>query len=115
FEPWRCCGTPAGALRHPDQLRDAEVEWLPAIVPGTVAATLRAAAKWDISQPLNADDKDWWYHTVFTAPISPEAKCRLCLDGLATLAEVWLNGECVLGTDNMFRGYQLELSPYLRP
>jgi beta-mannosidase len=81
-------------------------------VPGTVAAALHAAGKWDYDRPADLDGQDWWYRTTFDAPDLPE--CRLCLDGLATLAEIWLNGRLLLTTDNMFRAYQIDVAPYLQ-
>src|SRR5205085_2920530 len=80
------------AITHPAQLENAT--WLLAVVPGTVAAALSAAERWSLGQPLDADAHDWWYRTTFAAPQSASDRpCHLCLDGLATLAEVWLNGQ----------------------
>jgi beta-mannosidase len=115
FAPWFFCASPPGAILRPEQLEEAKLEWLPAVVPGTVAMALRAAGRWELDRPLNADDHDWWYRTEFAAPASRERHCRLVLDGLATLAEVWLNGECILSSKNMFRRYQIDLAPYLQP
>jgi len=38
----------------------------------------------------------------------------LCFDGLSTLAEVWLNGECMLNANNMFRSYRVDVAQRLR-
>lgn len=114
FGPWACCAQTPGAILHPDQLADVHAECFPASVPGTVAAALEAAGRWDITQPLDADASDWWYRTTFEAPAAPDNQpCYLCCDGLATLAEVWLNGEHLLTTDNMFRAHRLEISKHL--
>src|SRR5688572_20529365 len=94
FAAWKCYAQPAASLRHPDQLAGVSAEWLSAPVPGTVALALRAANQWDIDQPWTADAKDWWYRTTFSAPTA--SPCYLCFDGLATLAEVWLNGTSIL-------------------
>lgn len=110
FAPWSCCAQPAGAITHPEQL-PADAAWLPAVVPGTVAAALQAAGQWDMNAPRDLDAEDWWFRTTFAAP---DDTCRLCFDGLATLAEVWLNGRRVLATDNMFRAYQVDVRPVLR-
>jgi beta-mannosidase len=112
--PWSCCARPPGAITHPDQLRGDPSNWLPAPVPGTVAAALRAAGRWDFNRPIDLDAQDWWYHTTFVAPeVRADHPCHLCLDGLATLAEVWLNGHRVLATDNMFRAYRVDVAPHL--
>lgn len=108
--PWACCATSPGAVSHPDQL-GPHLDWLPATVPGTAAAALRAAGRWDFDRPADLDGQDWWFRTTFRAPGGP---CRLCLDGLATLAEVWLNGRLLLTTTNMFRGHSIDVGPHLR-
>ena len=103
FETWSCCEQPPGSITHPEQLVNARPDWLPAAVPGTVAGTLRSQGRWDISQPLDADARDWWYRTAFAARDIPAGQpCYLCFDGLATLAEVWLNGHRLFSSDNMF-------------
>jgi beta-mannosidase len=116
FANWSCCALPPGAVTHPDQLPAVASAWLPAPVPGTVAEALQAGGRWDFSRPADLDADDWWYCTAFTAPDFPAGHpCYLCFDGLATLAEVWLNGQRLLTTDNMFRAYRVDVGPYLRP
>ncbi len=112
FEPWSCCAQPPGTISHPDQLRDARPRWFPTTVPGTVVEALHAGGAWSFERPVDPDAEDWWYRTTFAALQSQP--CHLCLDGLATLAEVWLNGRRLLSTDNMFRAYRLDVAPHLR-
>jgi beta-mannosidase len=114
FAAWSCCAQPAASITHPDHLQETPADWLPAIVPGTVASTLHANGQWDINQPLDADGKDWWYRTSFPAPSIQGGLCFLCLDGLATLAEVWLNGHHLVTTDNMFRAYRIDIAAQLQ-
>jgi beta-mannosidase len=111
--PWSFCEQPPGSIPHPDQLEHAKADWFPAIVPGTVASALQACGRWNLDKPLDADAKDWWYRTSFAAPTPPRHGCYLCFDGLATLAEVWVNGVSVLTVDNMFRAYRVDIAPYL--
>ncbi len=98
-------------VTHPDQLAPVQ-NWLPAIVPGTVAEALAGAGQWHLGAAHDFDACDWWYRTTFP---HADGACRLRLDGLATLAEIWLNGEKLLSTDNMFRGYQLDITSRVRP
>lgn len=108
---WSCCAQPPGAVAHPDQLPSSAC-WLPAEAPGTVAQAVQAAQQAGLSQPRDLDADDWWYRTTFRA----SGSCgRLCFDGLATLAEVWLNGVPVLMADNMFRAYSVDIGAALRP
>jgi beta-mannosidase len=114
FEPWFCCAQPAGAIAEPADLLAAKPDWLPASVPGTAASALRDSGRWSFDQPFDLDAHDWWYRTTFEATEAAQQTCHLCFDGLATLAEVWLNGQRLLATDNMFRSYRVEISNQLQ-
>ena len=115
FEPWSCCALPSSAIPDPAQLQSTSLDWLPATVPGTAASALRASGRWDFQKPIDIDNLDWWYRTTFASPDRSAARrCNLCFDGLATLAEVWLNGVRLLTTDNMFRAYRLDIAPHLQ-
>lgn len=95
-------GTPAGEVQDPAGL--GAREWRPAIVPGTVAQALEL----DLDHPGDLDGRDWWYRCVFDAA---ERAAVLELDGLATVAEAWLNGTKVLQSTNMFRGWRVLVQP----
>jgi len=113
--PWDCCAHAPGVVIRPEQLAGANGEWLAAAVPGTVAETLRAGGRWDQQRPPEIDALDWWYRSAFAVSADSIGQlCILCFDGLATLADIWLNGERLLATDNMFRGYQLDVTSLLR-
>jgi beta-mannosidase len=71
-------------------------------VPGTAAQALRDAGQWHLKAPTPLHNQDVWYRTRFVAGGSR----TLRLHGLATLAEVWLNGECLLRSDNMFLAHE---------
>src|SRR5205085_10313485 len=98
--------------------------WLPAQVPGCVHLDLLRAGR--IPDPfygLNelavqwVGERDWLYRASFELP--PEAlaapRADLCFDGLDTFATVWLNGEQVLVSDNMFVPQRLPARQWLRP
>ncbi len=88
-------------------LTTARNGWQPALVPGTVAAAL-VAAGYDADAIGDLDAWDWWYRCRFELPRGgPDESTFLRLDGLATVAEVWLNGEPLLMSDSMFRRYSL--------
>jgi beta-mannosidase len=82
--------------------------WVDAAVPGTVASALQA----DLDNPERFDTHEWTYRVTFAAPQAP--RCYLRLDGLATLAEVFLNGEKILESRNMFRGHRVDVGARLK-
>ncbi len=86
-------------------------EWLVAHCPGTVASAFRARKAWDWSSTRAFDACEWWYRVRFaSAPCAADEALWLGLDGLATLADVWLNGVHVLRSENMFLAHELDVS-----
>ncbi len=109
---WECSAQRAGSVTHPDQLSVTASEWISAQVPGTVASALDTAGRWDINAPLDIDAHDWWYRARFSAP-QVDVPCYLDCAGLATLAEIWLNGQLIATTDNMFRSWRFDVTMLL--
>ena len=85
--------------------------WQPARVPGTAAEVLA-----DAGQPAgDLDAEDWWFKTTFTAATAgPGEEVVLCLDGIATLAEVFLDGDLLLSSESMFERHEIEVGDRLR-
>jgi beta-mannosidase len=85
------------------------------LVPGTVAASLRESGRWSLdSAPRQFDAQDWWYRTRFTAePAAAGERVILGFDGLATLADVWLNGVLLLNSTNMFVEHRCDVGALL--
>ena len=75
--------------------------WIAAPVPGTAAEAL----KLDAMAPTPLHDKDVWYRTRFTGA----GRRVLRFEGLAVIAEVWLNGAKILDSDNMFLAHDVEV------
>ncbi len=94
--------TPPGAATRPGEL-PASLEWIPAPVPGTVAQALEAAGLWSRARPTPLHDRDAWYRL----HLAHQGRCTLVLDGLATLAEVWLDDRLLLRSESMFRAHRL--------
>lgn len=97
---WQLAATAADSISF-EQLNAAGLQWRDAIVPGTLASSLHP----DLNEPGNYDRRDWWYRVTFAAPAghgSQGVRHRLRFEGLATLADVWLNGHPLLSTRNMF-------------
>src|SRR5690242_11284666 len=100
---WTAQATPAGTVLDPTALATSVAPAVPAAVPGTVAGALRAAGRWSFEATADFEADDWWFETRFEAVrVAPGERAALRFDGLATLAEVWLNGERILESDSMF-------------
>lgn len=95
-DAWECACTEAGTACSPGEL--PRLEWLPAPVPGTFALALRRAGRWDGLAELKLDQHDIWYRTSFAGGGDE----ILHFQGLATIADVWLNGIRLFSSDNMF-------------
>ena len=89
--------------------------WSPARVPGTAAGVARDAGLWRPGEPHDFDAEDWWFRTSFEAePLAPGEEVGLRLDGIATVAEVYLNGELVLESTSMFAPHILDVGERLK-
>jgi len=95
---WECAAAPPGRVQTPADL-DEIVHWWPAVVPGTAAGALRAAGAPD-ADVRDYDAEDWFFRTEF---VSPAGDWLLSADGLATVADVWVDGAFVVHSENMFR------------
>jgi beta-mannosidase len=110
---WQTAATLPGACADPRSIDS--LDWLPASVPGTAAAALRSAGAWRAGESYDFDAQDWWFRTSFDAePASQDEQAVLCLDGIATVAEVHLNGEHLLDSDSMFLAHAVDVSSALR-
>jgi beta-mannosidase len=99
------------ALTEPDVFASSlstghQWDYVPVKVPGTAAGALAAAGRYDPDNPAPLHDNDIWYEAWFDA--EPGAY-RLCFDGLATIAEVFLNDVRVLESWNMFRKFHVHV------
>ncbi|MDQ6696898.1 MAG: glycoside hydrolase family 2 protein, partial [Actinomycetota bacterium] len=110
-EGWSCASTEAGEVEDPSGLAKCALRWWPATVPGTVAGALRASGEWqwgyDDEQLL--DGRDWWFRCRFPHP-DDGGPWDLELGGMATLADVWLNGEHRCHSENMFRSHRVAVA-----
>jgi beta-mannosidase len=102
---WQVAATPPGAVEDPAALERSGVSFITAAAPTTAAAAVRAAG-WSLDGPARRfDAEDWWFRTKLP-PIGPavtaEDEIALVFEGLATVADVWLDGEPLLSSANMF-------------
>ncbi|NJN79294.1 MAG: glycoside hydrolase family 2 protein [Anaerolineales bacterium] len=73
-------------------------------VPATIAS---------LTNETDIEKFDWWYFTEFEFNQTGK-KHILIFDGLATLAEIWLNDEKILTTENMFLQYKVDVTEKLK-
>jgi beta-mannosidase len=107
---WAVACTPPGAAD--ERLGDLEERFVPCTAPVTGAAALAAAGAPAVEDP---DAHDWWFRCRFaTTPATPDEEVLLRLDGLATVARVWLNGEHVLSCDDMHVEHEVGVTGLLR-
>lgn len=111
---WELTSLPAERALDPSALAQLPLDWQPAQVPGTVAGARRAAGQDVYRARVDADGCDHWYRCVFARPEgSAGARMQLVFDGLATIAEVWLNHERIADSSNMFLPLALDVSERL--
>jgi beta-mannosidase len=113
-EGWQAASCPPDS--HADSAALDGLASMPATVPGTAALALRDAGRWRPGDPVDLDAEDWWFRTEFEAqPVSAGEEVLLRLDGIATVAEVFLNGALVLESDSMFAAHALDVGALLQP
>jgi beta-mannosidase len=100
----------AAAPGEPGTAPGEHLQWMPARVPGTAAAALRDRGGWEPGERHDFDAEDWWFRTSFQAG-APDAgqELALCLEGVATVCEVTLNGAMVLAGESMFARRELDV------
>lgn len=100
--------TPANAYTNPEQV-DQAVGYKAGIVPGTVGMLP------DLSVPrADLDAYDHWYRTSFLKPDAPYQKIWLQLDGLLTIADVYLNGQLILQSDNAYHVHSVDVTQLIQ-
>lgn len=112
-------GVPARAF---DAAADGD-DWIDIEAPGDVYLALHAAGR--LPDPFGdraekacawVKDREWWQRADFDAPVvGPGQRLVLNFEGLDTFATVWLNGEVLGRTDNMFRAAAFDIGARVRP
>ena len=97
--------------------------WIDIPAPGDVYLALVAADR--LAHPFQGRneeaarwvrDREWWQRTVFVAPRPrPDEIVELVFDGLDTFATVYLDGQVIGRTDNMFRRYAFDITDRVTP
>jgi beta-mannosidase len=109
---WELAAFAPGRATTPRNLDGLTAHWIRCDGPMPVAAALRDAGEWDPDHPRDLDAEDWWYRCRFRA--NPDAPSRLRFEGLATIADVWLNDRHILHSDSMFVAHVVDVQRELR-
>lgn len=95
-------------------------KWFDADVPGTIHTDLLNNKL--IDDPYYADnesklnwvaEQDWIYKTEFSIDTEKNINYYLVLNGIDTIADVYLNDKKILSCNNMFLKYEIQVNKYL--
>jgi beta-mannosidase len=101
-EGWQVASSPPGECPTPADL--SALDWRPARVPGTAAGAVGADGR-------DFDADDWWFRCGFTVPAAlSEHDLALQLDGIATVSEVFLDGDLIHTSSSMWESHIVELA-----
>lgn len=111
---WQMCACTPGTDERSSPPEQSEWLSLPVLAPA--AAALRDLKQWSLDGAARRfDAHEWWYRLQFDAPgLNQRDQAVLGFDGLATVAQVWLNGEPLLASTNMFVAHECDVSRRLR-
>ncbi len=101
LDGWEVASTPPGWCSEPGET--GELLWQPAQVPGTAAGA--------VGPDRDFDAEDWWFRTQFVAPgLNDGERLHLELDGIATVSEVYLNGQRLLESSSMWKAHRVDVT-----
>lgn len=100
---WTFLASAPDALASPADLPDAG--WAPFEVPGAIAGALRAQKALTDAAAHAIDSHDHWLRTRLAEPLSGS----LVFDGLATVSEIWIDGEKRAESRSMFEPISLDV------
>lgn len=113
-EHWRIWRATPDQYDSPNWIQTASDPPIAVTAPQTVASLLLDSSPQPIENLSDLDTFDWWYALKFDT-LDEGTKHFLHFEGLATLADIWLNGNLILHTDNMFRAYRVDVTEKLQP
>jgi beta-mannosidase len=117
---WEVTSSASGAWERPQDIIGAT--WVEARVPGTAAAAVGPGER-------DFDDEDWFFRTRFSAveiasgdsgrdasePAPGAGRFLLEFDGIATVSQVFLNGELILESASMWATHAVDVTERLLP
>jgi beta-mannosidase len=117
---WELAGLAPGRATRPADLDALGPAWMACDGPVPVAAAQRTSGRGRVSdggqtgvgRGPDLDAEDWWYRCRFS--IDVDSAARLRFEGLATIADVWLNGHHILRSESMFVAHTADVDRILR-
>lgn len=112
LDRWQLCATTPGRWANPAAVQADPAQWLD-VASGTVASMLRGAGLWSLDGPARRfDAEDWWLRARVNTEATQGMASGACLhlEGLAGLADLWVDGRHLLRSENMFVGHVVALS-----
>ncbi|MBX5129833.1 glycoside hydrolase family 2 protein [Rhizobium lentis] len=106
-EGWNLVLTEPDACAVPHDI-PLSAQFIPAPVPGTVAAALEKAGLFDRENPEPLNTKDAWYLCRLFDAEPGDAILRF--GGLATICHVFLNGQEILSSESMFTAHEIPVT-----
>ncbi|OPZ09623.1 MAG: Exo-beta-D-glucosaminidase precursor [candidate division BRC1 bacterium ADurb.BinA292] len=119
-QPWELTHFPQESIDAGEVLAGtAELQWIPASVPGSVVLDMRRAGL--VPDPfvgMNPEEirpleyHEWWYRTQFVAPAefaAPGGRLDLVFEGIDTFADIYLDGELIGSAANMLIPHRIAL------
>ncbi len=115
---WQVASTPPDAISDPAALERAGLSFITAPAPTTAAAAARLAG-WSLEGGVDAregrrfDAEDWWFRARLPAAPGDAAagdELALVLEGVATVADVWLDGAPLVASNGMFTRHERVLA-----
>lgn len=105
-EGWSLLVSEAGAHTLPSSI-SWETDTIPANVPGTAAAALESAGRFDRNDPPPLINRDIWYRRSLSEEKPGPATLRF--EGLATIAEAYLDDRPILSSESMFESHDVDI------
>jgi len=106
-EGWNLVLTEPDACATPHDI-PLSAQFIAAEVPGTVAAALEKAGRFDRDNPEPLDTRDAWYLCRLFDAQPGDAILRF--EGLATLCHVFFNGQEILSSESMFTMHEIPVT-----
>ena len=112
---WQLLSTACGQFDNPRALPEAGWSELPLLTTAAGWACDDSSGRLNKLPPgASLDSLDWWYRLSFDHDATDATHVALEFDGLATIARVWLNGDLLLDSDNMFLAHRSDVCDRLR-